>query len=262
VESAGQGKGLQAASSEHVFTKVPKFTDTWVSLGPRAALVYTCQSRDEEILSCCFSQCLPLTRNWDAGEKCVACIKGGQDCGPHERYHELMPADTPGSGVDPESPPAPIASSATDSSGLCQNAKDEAFNQQLLYRTGSLPKAANPPEASLSCDVFKTFTNQSRDNTPDAYPADVRTLGYEHVPTAIRDGSRSSGQAAVNSVEAPPSVDNLFAFLESVGDMNLDEFAGSENGQQCHFVNLQAEIHSKRYFGTCSFLVLAHLSVA
>jgi hypothetical protein len=155
-----------------------------------------------------------------------------------------MPADIPG-----ESPLAPIASS----SGLCQDAKDEAFNQQLLYRTSSLPKPANPAEAPLSCDVFKTFTNQSRDNTPDAHPAGVRTLGYEHAPTATKDELRSSGQAAVNSVEAPPDVDDLFAFLESVEDMNLDEFAGSENGQQCHFVNLQAEIHSKRYFSPCSF---------
>ena len=171
-----------------------------------------------------------------------------------------MPTDVP--GVDPKSPLAPIASSATDSSVFCQNAKDEAFNQQLLYRTRSLPKVANPPEASLSCDVFKTFTNQSRDNTPDAYPADVRALGYDHTPAVITDESRSSGQVAVNSVEAPPNVDNLFAFLESVGDMNLDEFAGSENGQQGHFVSLQAEIHSKRYFDPCSFPVLAHLSVA
>jgi hypothetical protein len=67
---------------------------------------------------------------------------------------------------------------------------------------------------------------------------------------------------AVNSVEAPPNVDNLYAFLESVGVVNLDEFSGSENGQQCHFVNSQAEIHSKGYFGPCLFLVLAHLSVA
>jgi hypothetical protein len=212
----------------------------------------------KKILSFCFSQCLPLRRNWAAGEKCEQCIRGGQDCGPHERHHELVPADVP--GVDPKSPLAPIASSTTDSSVFYQDAKDEAFNQQLL-RTASLPKVANPSEPSLSCDVFKAFTNQSRDNTPDAYPADVRTLGYEHTPTGITDGSRSSGQVAVSSVEAPP-VDDLFAFLESLGDMDVDEFAGSENGQQGHLVNLQAEIHSKRYFGPCSFLVLAHLSVA
>lgn len=201
-----------------------------------------------------------MIRNWAAGERCEQCIKGGQACGPHERHPEVRPPDVP--GVDPKSPLAPIASSATDSSVFSQNAKDEALNQQLLHRTSSLPKAANPSEASLSCDVFKAFTNQSRDNTPDAYPADVRALGYEHTPTAIRDESRSSGQVSVNSVEAPPNVDDLFAFLESVGDMNLDEFASSENGQQGHLVNLQAEIHSKRYFDPCSFLVLAHLSVA
>src|SRR5271163_3213576 len=33
-------------------------------------------------------QCLPPNRNWTAGEKCVACEKGGQPCGPNERYDE------------------------------------------------------------------------------------------------------------------------------------------------------------------------------
>jgi hypothetical protein len=86
---------------------------------------------------------LPQNRNWALGEKCEACERGGQPCGPNERHDERTPAyiehlaNNP--GVAPQSPTA----NAGASSVFSPSAEDETYTPGILHQAGPLSNAAS-----------------------------------------------------------------------------------------------------------------------
>ena len=60
---------------------------------------------------------MPQDRNWALGEKCEACQRGGQPCGPNERFERHNGRTTAG---------------------------DEAFNQPLIHQASPPSNVASP----------------------------------------------------------------------------------------------------------------------
>ena len=108
---------------------------------------------------------MPQNRNWALGEKCEACERGGQPCGPNERHDERTPAyaerlaNNP--GVEPQSPTA----NAGASSVFSPNAEDEAYTPRILHQAGPLSNAASQVEnGTIPGEFFESFI--SDDSVP------------------------------------------------------------------------------------------------
>lgn len=88
---------------------------------------------------------MPQNRNWALGEKCEACERGGQPCGPNERHDERTPAYIEclaNPGVAPQSPTA----NAGASSVFSPSAEDETYTPRILHQAGALSNAASEVE--------------------------------------------------------------------------------------------------------------------
>jgi hypothetical protein len=147
---------------------------------------------------------LPQNRNWALGEKCEACERGGQPCGPNERHDERTPAFgerlANNLGVEPQSPTANVGASSVFS----PNAEDEAYTPHILHQAGPLSNSASQVEnGTIPGEFFGSFT--SDDSAPMA-----------------QGGGWSS-----NIGEVLRADDNHFAQLLDHAGLTFDESGGS-----------------------------------
>jgi hypothetical protein len=81
-------------------------------------------------------KCLPLGRDWEKGERCRACIKSNQPCGPNERF--AAPANNAHPGRQDPEVLRPIASARIPSPQI-QGAGELLVDQRTLQFASHLP---------------------------------------------------------------------------------------------------------------------------
>jgi hypothetical protein len=162
---------------------------------------------------------LPQNRNWALGEKCEACERGGQPCGPNERHDERTPAyaerlaNNP--GVEPQSPTA----NAGASSVFSPSAEDEIYSPRILHQAAPLSNAASQVEnGTILGEFFGTFI--SDDSAP------------------IAQGVGWSG----NIGEVLPADNNYFAQVLDHAGLTFDESGGSLMSSNAEFLPKRYEI--------------------
>jgi len=160
---------------------------------------------------------LPQNRNWALGEKCEACERGGQPCGPNERHDERTPtycerlADN--LGVEPQSPTVNVGVSSVFS----PNAEDEAYTSRILHQANPLSNVASRVEGgTIPGEFFGSFTRD--DSAPIA----------------------QGGGWSTNIAEVLRADDNHFAQLFGHAGSTFDEPGGS-------LTSSNADVSPKRY---------------
>lgn len=195
-----------------------------------------------------FSKCLPENRNWALGEKCEACEKGGQPCGPNERYE---PSDTLGSS--PQSPPLVITPFAP---AYSPGADDDPFIQRPSNPQNEQTHTGSSGQASGSGNLFNRWSSLNSGEASGIYPnnLDPSTGSTKHFlgPQARADGSLSNYAREFNN----ESAETYFWIDESISH---DE-QKSEDTRAGDSVKLQAEIVSGTFEKLGAFTVAnAHL---
>lgn len=160
---------------------------------------------------------MPQNRNWALGEKCEACERGGQPCGPNERHDERTPAYSErranNLGVEPQSPTANVGASSVFS----PNAEDEPYAPRVLHQAGPLSNATSQVEnGTIPSEFFGNF------------------MSDDSAPTA--QGGGWSGDIG----EVLRSDNNHFAQLLGHAGLTFDESGGS-------LISSNAEFLPKRY---------------
>jgi hypothetical protein len=163
---------------------------------------------------------LPQNRNWALGEKCEACERGGQPCGPNERHDERTPAyaerlaNNP--GVEPQSP----AANAGASSVFSPSAEDEIYTPRILRQAGPLSSAASQVEnGTIPGEFFGSFI--SDDSTPMA---------------------QGGGGWSSNIGEILRTDNNYFAQVLDHAGLTFDESGGSLMSSNAEFLPKRYEI--------------------
>ena len=183
---------------------------------------------------------MPQNRNWALGEKCEACERGGQPCGPNERHDERTPAyaERPANnpGVEPQSPTANVGASSVFS----PSAEDETYTPRVLHRAGPLSNVASQVEnGTIPGEFFGSF--MSDDSTPIA-----------------------QGGGWPGSIEVLRADNNYFAQVLDHAGLTFDESGGSLMSPNAEFLPKRYEIRllalqtfrPLSYFCGGSFLIL------